>query len=421
MPRKIIILIIFSVFSLNGLFAQETFKMMFYNLLNFPYQNSPPNRIQYLEIILSEYQPDVFMVCELNTIEGSEMILSMMQSLNPNYSKAVFVNNTSDDLTSNQNNLQNLLYYDHTKFNLESQAIVTTIYRDFNHYRLKLNTIEQNTYPLYIDAIVCHLKSSQGSENQAYRLQMINDLGDYLDTFPSDSNVILAGDFNMYRSSESGFVELTNSSNNIVFADPADRVGNWHNNTDYIDVMTQSTRTQTGYGGATGGFDDRFDFILTSENLLTDTDLHYVNDSYKVIGNNAVVSCYNQEINSVECAGSLYSFPMRDALYHFSDHLPVTIQLQTTQSLSISEYALERPIEFIGSNIIKHTLQLKINNQSASNQTLNVYDNIGKLIKTINTKNSLYIYDDMSMLATGMYYIVLPQMNMKPLKFVIAH
>ena len=421
MLRKIIVLIIFSLLSLNGLFAQETFKMMFYNLLNFPYQNSPSNRIQYLEIVLSEYQPDVFMVCELNNFEGSEMILSMMQSFNSNYSKAVFANNTSDDLTSNQNDLQNLLYYDQSKFTLESQAIVTTIYRDFNHYRLKLNTIEQNSDPLYIDAIVCHLKSSQGSENQAQRLQMIYDLENYLDTFPSDSNVILAGDFNMYRSSESGFVELTNSSNNIVFADPADRVGNWHNNTDYIDVMTQSTRTQTGYGGASGGFDDRFDFILTSENLLTDTDLHYVDDSYKVIGNNAEVSCYNQEINSEECAGSLYSFAMRDALYHFSDHLPVTIQLQTTQSLSMPEYVYQKPIEFIGSNIIKHTLHLKINNQSASNQTLNVYDNIGKLIKTINTKNSLYIYEDMSMLATGMYYILLPQMNMKPLKFVIAH
>src|SRR5690606_24341956 len=110
----------------------------------------------------------------------------------------------------------------------------------------------------------------------------------------------------------------------------------------------------------------------------------------------AVMSCYNQEINSDECAGPLYSFAIRDALYHFSDHLPVTIQVETTQTLSTNDYVFQRPIEFIDGNVIDHTLQLKINNHSASNQTLNVYDNLGKLIKTINTKNSLYIYEDMS-------------------------
>ena len=56
-----------------------------------------------------------------------------------------------------------------------------------------------------------------------------------------------------------------------------------------------------------------------------------------------------------------------------------------------------------------------------SNQTLKVYDSIGKLIKTINTKNSIYSNEYINRLATGMYDIVLTQFSMKPLKFVIGH
>jgi hypothetical protein len=250
---------------------------------------------------------------------------------------------------------------------------------------------------------------------------MINDLMAYLETFPSNSNVILAGDFNMYTSSEDGFIELLDITNNIIFTDPANRIGSWHSNSNFIDVFTQSTRTQSGLGGATGGFDDRFDFIMASHNLLSNADLHYVSDSYKVFGNNGNVACFNREINSSDCAGPDYSFSIRDALYNFSDHLPVTLQLETNQSLGTNELAAQLPIKFIGGNLIDNTLQLQLNNNQIYNQTLNVYDNLGKLVKTINTKNSIYINEDVSQMSNGLYFIVLPHINMKPLKFVIIH
>lgn len=58
---------------------------------------------------------------------------------------------------------------------------------------------------------------------------------------------------------------------------------------------------------------------------------------------------------------------------------------------------------------------------SVSNQTLKVYDSLGNLTKTINTKISIYINEDMSVIAKGLYNIVLPQVSINPLKFVIAH
>ncbi len=112
---------------------------MFYNLLNYPIEDAVPNRENDLQIILSDYQPDLFLVCELNTETGANTILNIIRSANnPNFEMATYVSNTSDDLTGNQNDLQNLLYYDSTKFSLEDEIIVPTDLRDFNIYKLKI-------------------------------------------------------------------------------------------------------------------------------------------------------------------------------------------------------------------------------------------------------------------------------------------
>ena len=52
-------------------------------------------------------------------------------------------------------------------------------------------------------------------------------------------------------------------------ADPINTPGSWNNNEDFRGVHTQSTRTSSsGFGGgAGGGLDDRFDFIMVSQNL----------------------------------------------------------------------------------------------------------------------------------------------------------
>lgn len=422
MKKKICLVLMLCIITLNGLHAQENFKLMFYNILNFPLEDAVPNRIQYLDAILDDYRPDIFMVCELNNSNGAQTILSSLQFLNPDYESATFELNTSDDTISDQNDLQNLIFYDSTKFILESQTIITSIYRDFNHYRLKINSAESTTNPVFIDVIVCHLKASSGTDNQALRLQMVEDLVAYLNTLPSDSNVVLAGDFNVYTHSEPAFQELIDVDNNntIDFVDPANQIGSWHNNTSYIDVMTQSTRTQTGFGGATGGFDDRFDFIMTSENMQTNPEIKFIENSYKVFGNNGNVQCYNQAINSSDCDGATYSSFIRNALHNFSDHLPVTLELQTNQTLSIEELTSITAMQIIGSNVINDVLKLKLN-PSAQLNTITINNSLGQVVKTITVKNSLYIEENMSSMANGIYYISSQGFQHKPLKFIIAH
>lgn len=422
MKKKLGLVLMLCIIAYNGLHAQENFKIMFYNLLNFPLEDAVPNRLQYLELVLNEYSPDLFMVCELNNESGADTILNSLQFLNPNFQRATFELNTSDDTINDQNDLQNLIYFDSSKFILESQTIVTSIFRDFNHYRLKINSIESNTNPVFIDVIVCHLKASSGTANQAIRLEMVEDLTAYLDTLPANLNVVLAGDLNVYTNSEPAFQELldTDNNNNIDFIDPADRIGSWHNNSNYVDVMTQSTRTQTGFGGSTGGFDDRFDFILTSQNMQTNPEIKFVENSYKIFGNNANPQCYNQSINSTDCAGSEYSTFIRNALHSFSDHLPVTLELQTNQTLSLNIFSKVKAIQFVGSNIINDALRLKIDPISQL-KTITIYNSLGQIVKTISIKNSLYIEEDITTLTNGVYYITPSKWNVQPLKFIISH
>lgn len=418
--------------SCNGLNAQETFKTMFYNVLNFPLQDA--SKISSLEVILDDYRPDLFMVCELNNLTGANAILDVLQNINPNFTSAQFVNNTSDDNGSNQNDLQNLIFYDSSKFILESQGIITTSLRDFNHYKLKLNTVNQSTEPVILDVFVCHLKASGGTNNQQIRLQMVQALEDYLadsnNGFNSNSNVLLAGDLNIYRNTEPAFAELTDTSNLVTFIDPANRVGSWHNNTSYLDVFTQSTRTQTGQGGATGGFDDRFDFILTSEsmqddNVNNDISIEFVPDSYQVYGNNSNINCYNQEINSNNCAEDNnpdtpdFDITIRNALYTMSDHLPVTLELRTTEELlSTSEFVANSTeiIKFTNGNVANSILNLGINT-SLKNESLKIFSVLGQEIATINVNNKNQVAINVSQFKNGIYFITTPKIQ-KPLKFI---
>lgn len=400
--------------------AQETFKVMFYNLLNYPNEDAIPNREQYLETVLADYQPDLFMVCEVNTETGANTVLDITRSsISSNYQMATYVNNTSDDSGSDQNILQNMLYYDSSKFILESQTEVATDLRDFNVYVLRLNTTDQATNPIRFHAVVCHLKAATGADNVLRRFQMVQELQTYLETLPADTNVLLGGDLNIYTATESAFQELLDITNNITFADPVNRIGSWSNNSSFVDVFTQSTRTQSGLGGAAGGFDDRFDFILTSENMLSTADITYVDNSYQVYGNNGQSSCYNSAINSSDCAGSTFSFAIRDALHNFSDHLPVTLSLEANATLSTGDVELSNTL-LLKENIVSSELTIIDPSLKLLNEDLVIYNNMGQKLKTITVNAQGTFSVDVSELSNGLYILAIPNLNINPIKFIIA-
>lgn len=420
MKRNLTILILITLLKWANLSSQTNFKVMFYNLLNYPLEDAVPNREPYLEFILADYQPDLFLVCELNNETGANAVLSLVQNaVSTDFQMATYVSNTSDDFTGNQNDLQNQLYYNSTKFSVIEEIIVPTDLRDFNVYKLRLNTVDQDVNPIELYVIVCHLKASSGPTNAQRRFEMVQELDSYLNTLPSNSNVLLGGDLNLYTATESAFQELLDVTNNITFTDPPNRIGSWNNNVSYVDVFTQSTRTQSGMGGTTGGFDDRFDFILTSENMLDTADITYVADSYRAYGNNGVSSCYNGAINSADCSGPEFSFAIRDALHNFSDHLPVTLTLQTSALLGLQDFESTN-IVALKKTVVTLYLEVYANLPQLLDDSFVIYNQLGQQVKSIKFSSS-YNKIDISNLQNGLYYLATPNSRIKPKKFIILN
>ncbi len=404
--------IIILIFSTSFLEAQDVIKTMFYNILEFP-EAPPENRPTILKTILDSYQPDLFMVCELLSEEGANTILNTaLQTADNRYDKAVFVSNQSNPTTD----LQQLVFFNKNKLILENQDLINTGIRDINHYLFKLNTLDQSTNPIYLDVFVAHLKSSEGFQNEDKRLEMVLDFTSTLINIPSNHYVIISGDFNLYTGQEGAYQELLDQTNAIVLKDPINKDGNWHNNSTYQDIHTQSSRLSNDDfddRGAGGGIDDRFDFILISENLENSSSLKYSPNSYKAYGNNG--NCYNKAVNDVSCTGA-FSQTLRDALYNMSDHLPVIMQLETNKVLNTeSQVSAQSYLKFIKGNLVTKKISLKADDSIFGRQIV-IYNSMGQKIKSIILiKQNNHI--DATNFANGIYYIKL-QNTTSTLKFI---
>ncbi|MEQ6123320.1 T9SS type A sorting domain-containing protein [Pseudotenacibaculum sp. MALMAid0570] len=416
-------------------FGQTRIKAMMYNLLNYSNSTVSQNKTPFLKTVLDEIHPDLFMVCELVNEAGSNyMFNNAIVPHNSDFEKATFQINQSSGA-----NLQQMVYYNSKKLVLETSRVIVADTRDINHYTFKINTENVATNPIRLEVFVSHLKASTGSSNRQRRLASVEDFVVSLNDIPETSYVLFAGDFNFYSSNEEGYQRLIDGGNRVVMIDPINRPATpfpnnpsvtdpftfysssstyfWRNSS-YADIHTQSTRTSnTGLidtSGALGGLDDRFDFIMMSENFNTSSDLFYVNNSYQSIGNNS--NCYNLSIDNSNCSGT-YSQSLRDALLQVSDHLPVVMEIETPQN-TLSTESYSQIVQFQNSNIVENSLDLKFSN-NLKIKDLNIYNTNGQLIKSVKLKNvpenTLTI--DVQHLSKGIYYLSAQNLN-KPIKFV---
>jgi len=391
--------LVFMIVSLS-INAQETIKTMVYNLLEFP-SAFPPNREEILRDIIDEYEPDIFMVCELENETGANLILNT--SLNDegnNYIMAPFEPSQSGDPDHQQ-----LVFYRKGMFTLEASEVLPTPVRDINHYTLKLSTTDQQTDPVLFEVFVTHLKSSTGTANKQLRLEMVQQFTNRLETLDPNSFVLFAGDFNLYTATEPAYIELLDPTNAIVMVDPIDRPGSWNNNINFQDIHSQSTRISSGpFGaGAGGGLDDRFDFITVSENMLSDPKLKYLDDTYKSFGNNG--NCFDNSINSPDCFGD-FSQALRENLYNMSDHLPIVMNLETNKQIVLSndDFSLASPIE-LENTLVTEKLNIRLNSNLSEKFSFEVYNVLGQKLLEYTSENSDYISIDASQLTSGIYYL----------------
>lgn len=409
--RHTIIFLSLLFFSISC-YSQNTIKTMFYNVLWFPELN--PNRIDLLQEVLQDYEPDIFMVCELQSQEGADAILNMGLNSdgNSNFSAAPYFENQSGG-----GNLQQALFYRNDMFVLENTEIINTPVRDINKYTLLLNTANQDTNPIRIYAYVTHLKSSQGGANQQLRLSMVEAFVNDTQQLEEDAYVLFAGDFNIYTSTEPAYLEILDQTNNIVMADPINTPGAWNNNEDFTAVHTQSTRTSSsGFGGgAGGGLDDRFDFIMVSQNMMTDSNLGYKADSYKAYGNNG--NCYNNDINDINCGG-VYNQVIRDALYNMSDHLPVVMELETDQEIVLLNVPQNSPLQpfSLKNTLVSDIITIYNPGDNTKDDRFGIFNTLGQELLEFKTSTNTTILN-VAKFVKGVYYITNKSSN-QTLKFL---
>ena len=292
------------------IFGQDTLSIMTYNVLNFP--GSTAERVRDFRKVLDDYRPDILVVNEM--LSESDMILFMDSTLNhttTEYSAGPIFEGFDSE---------NSVYYKHDRLEFVDALSVTTALRRIDGYRFKIKNHADSTFQFQIFS--AHLKASQGTDNVAKRLAEVINLDDSIKSGNVDSSYIFACDCNFYTSTESGYQYLIESMA-IDLEDPINSPGSWHNNSSFASIHTQSTRTTQFGGGASGGLDDRFDFILLSEKFFDNENLTYVDGSYTSIGNDA--SHFNMAIN--DGTNGTVSADIADALHAASDHLPVMLKL----------------------------------------------------------------------------------------------
>jgi endonuclease/exonuclease/phosphatase family metal-dependent hydrolase len=405
-----VLIAILTVFSLH---AQDRVKVMSYNLLNYgnvtSYCTTSNNNMSakngYIATIVDYVQPDILAVVEMGSADFAHQRL-LDSALNVNggiqYVKAQKVNTAGSSILS-------LVYYNSQKFGLAASVSLQSTVRDVVLFRLyyKSPNLAITKDTAFINCIVAHLKAGNTTSSKTTRTQMVNQALGYLSAhYPAD-NYLFMGDLNLYSSNEGAYQALLNYSNTAYrFYDPINTPGSWNNNSGYAAVHTQSTHSSSNGCASGGGLDDRFDFILISDAIKSNTKhISYVSNSYKAIGNDG--KHFNKSINS----GTNNSVPANvlNALYNNSDHLPVVLELDLDNTIAgLSDVEKESGLRVYFENPVQESvLNLYVNSKQQQNVRVELYDISGRLMAQKQTcigGNSTISFD-LSAMAAGLYFV----------------
>ncbi len=342
MNKKIILIILFT-----GLvvFAQNQHTIMTYNILNYPITDTT-SRNPYFRIIFSNIQPDILVVQEMISQQGVNAFLNkILLPNNPHYQAGTFIDGFDTD---------NAIFYKSNLFTFLSNTPIRTALRDINEFRLVYN-LTGDTIIIYS----VHLKASDSLQNELLRAAEVDSLRQRTNSLPPNSNFIVLGDFNIYRSGELAYQKLINQSSPGYVIDPLNLTGTW-NNPLYSIHHTQSTRTRQFGDGTPGGLDDRFDMILMSQAVWDSGGITFIPSSYFAFGNDG--NHYNDSINNPPntAVGQLIA----DALHYSSDHLPVIASFQFPSNVKSLQLKLLIEGRFNGNSMIPDSVTVELRNQN---------------------------------------------------------
>ena len=333
---RTILFICLSLGLFTVLSAQDTITVVSYNILNFPNGNTSQTtgdaaRTGYFVAIMEDISPDIILLQEVTAGSGADDLVTALNNsvvLTKTYARAPVWTGYG----SPGSQIGNMLLYNTDVITLLSQLeipITNTSMglqspRKSSSYELEIFSSEcpQQKVPLY--CISSHLKAGQDANSTVQRELGADDIMQYINSsLGTTDNVIVGGDMNLYSAIPA--VEPAYEvflSDNTYSEQLTDLLGPWiRNSSNPTDVAkyTQSTRTSNqGNGGATGGLDDRFDFIFVNDEINSGSqNLSYVAGSNMTYGSSNIY-------NSAATAGTS---PLANEIELMSDHYPVVAKI----------------------------------------------------------------------------------------------
>lgn len=404
-----IIAIISIAFSLLGAFTakaqSDTITVMHYNLLNYgnyefdctSTNNLSTTKNGYMKTIVQHVKPDIVTCNEMGVSSSyqTDLLNNAFNTDGVNYYSSVALT------YFNGANIKNAFYYNNLKFGYHSKRTIYTTPRQTDIVRLyyKAYNLSQTQDTCYINFVVVHLHSTDTVSRKQATETIMTQLGM---AYHNSGNYILSGDLNLDASSETTYKNLLNWSNaSIRFFDPVNQPGTWASNYSFRQYHTQSTHNGTTACAASGGLDDRFDFILASSNIMNGTNhCKYITSSYKTIGQDG--NHYNKTLLDAPTNNSAPSAVI-NALYNMSDHLPVMLKLHIDQdNVSDIDIRNQDKIDFNFVNPAEEFLTILSGNADQF-EYCELISIIGKSVKRINLNESSQVY--IGDIANGIYFI----------------
>ena len=314
--NKIWIILSLVTLFVSDLQSQDTVKVATYNLLRY---GSNTNRNIDFKKVIDYINADIYITQELTNNSGvTNFLNNVLNKESDKFLSAKFYDETDIDQA---------LFYDKNKFEILSTSKIEGDPRNIIAYRLQHIQTEKIFFVFNL-----HMKASQGSSNEQRRYTQVQQLINYTQQMNEDHFYVVAGDFNIYSTNEPAYQKFfeTTATGYGKFNDLINVEGSYRNE-DYAIYHTQSPRTSQFGGGASGGMDDRFDYILFSDSLMQSNRTFVLKETYKAIGNDG--NHYDKAINIAP--NTAVTQEIADALHDASDHLPVVVDIVFSNEIVI--------------------------------------------------------------------------------------
>lgn len=289
---------------------------MSWNVLNMGANST--DRFAHYRTVTDSLRPEVLVLQEVQGLAGAQAFQAQVLYDRP-MAMAPFQGGPDS---------HNTVFYDTAVFACMGSWAYATLSRNIDRVALRHRVHHDTLHVLSV-----HLKSSTGSSNEATRATEADTLLKALAALPPGAYYVVCGDYNIYGSDEPAYQRLTTDpGNGRYLIDPEPLSGTW-NNAAYAPYHTQSPRTRSFGGGASGGMDDRFDMILHAPTLHNGWgSIAYVEGSTWAVGNDG--QHFNDSVNGPPNAS--VSQQMADALHYAADHLPVVARFHFTGTAGLA-------------------------------------------------------------------------------------